>query len=52
MNGAGGPAIVGGDWPNPLPAVTTHGKPRPLPTGLDWSKHTAPEPADEQADDA
>lgn len=43
MNGAGGSAIVGGDWPNPLP-ITTYSEPTRRPTGLDWSKHTAPDP--------
>lgn len=44
MTGEGGHAIIGGDWPNTLPTVTVHSKPRPLPTGLDWSKHRAPDP--------
>jgi len=43
VNGAGGSAIVGNDWPRPLP-VTTYSEPTRRPTGLDWSKHTAPDP--------
>jgi len=43
VNGAGGSAIVGSDWPRPLP-VTTYSEPTRRPTGLDWAKHTAPDP--------
>lgn len=36
-------AVVGSDWDRPLPAVT-YTQPKAKPTGLDWSKHRAPEP--------
>lgn len=46
MKGPAGQAVVGGDWPNPLPVVT-YGEPRRRPTGLDWAAISPP--ADETA---
>lgn len=35
--------VAGGDWTRPLPS-TRYSAPKTKPRGLDWSKHTAPEP--------